>query len=210
MTKPFHAIHSHGFVRVAACTPAVAVGDPGFNAAQILALAKEGHARSVDLMLFPELGLSAYAIDDLLLQDALLSRVEAEIEGLAAASRDLAPVLIVGAPVQHNGALYNCAVVIARGRILGITPKSFLPNYREFYENRWFAPGAGVTGLTTQLAGQSAPFGTDLVFEASDLADFSFAAEICEDVWSPTPPSTQAALAGALILCNLSASNIVV
>ncbi|MDB5497807.1 MAG: glutamine-dependent synthetase [Phenylobacterium sp.] len=210
MTKPFHAIHSHGFVRVAACTPAVAVGDPGFNAAQILALAKEGHARSVDLMLFPELGLSAYAIDDLLLQDALLSRVEAEIEGLAAASRDLAPVLIVGAPVQHNGALYNCAVVIARGRILGITPKSFLPNYREFYENRWFAPGAGVTGLTTQLAGQSVPFGTDLVFEASDLADFSFAAEICEDVWSPTPPSTQAALAGALILCNLSASNIVV
>jgi len=119
-------------------------------------------------------------------------------------------VLIVGAPVQHNGALYNCAVVIARGRILGVTPKSFLPNYREFYENRWFAPGAGVAGLTMQLAGQSVPFGTDLVFEASDLADFSFAAEICEDVWSPAPPSTQAALAGALILCNLSASNIVV
>jgi NAD+ synthase (glutamine-hydrolysing) len=210
VTKPFHAIHSHGFVRVAACTPAVAVGDPGFNAAQTLALAKEGHARGVDLMLFPELGLSAYAIDDLFLQDALLRRVEAEIEGLAAASKALAPVLVVGAPVEHNGALYNCAVVIARGRILGVTPKSFLPNYREFYENRWFAPGAGVTGLTMQLAGQSVPFGTDLVFEASDLADFSFAAEICEDVWSPTPPSTRAALAGALILCNLSASNIVV
>jgi NAD+ synthase (glutamine-hydrolysing) len=210
VTRPFHAIHSHGFVRVAACTPAVAVGDPGFNAAQILALAREGDARGVDLMLFPELGLSAYAIDDLLLQDALLSRVEAEMEGLVAASRDLAPVLIVGAPLQHNGALYNCAVVIARGRILGVTPKSFLPNYREFYENRWFAPGAGVTGLTMQLAGQSVPFGTDLVFEASDLSDFSFAAEICEDVWSPAPPSTQAALAGALILCNLSASNIVV
>ncbi len=210
VTKPFHAIHSHGLVRVAACTPAVAVGDPGFNAAQTLALAKEGHTGGADLMLFPELGLSAYAIDDLFLQDALLARVEAEIAGLATASKMLAPVLIVGAPLRHNGALYNCAVVIARGRILGVTPKSFLPNYREFYENRWFAPGAGVTGLTMQLAGQSVPFGTDLVFEAADLADFSFAAEICEDVWSPTPPSTQAALAGALILCNLSASNIVV
>jgi NAD+ synthase (glutamine-hydrolysing) len=210
VTKPFHAIHSHGFVRVASCTPALAVGDPGFNAAQTLELAKAGHARGCDLMLFPELGLSAYAIDDLFLQDALLRRVEAEIEGLAAASRDLAPVLIVGAPVEHSGALYNCAVVISRGKILGVIPKSFLPNYREFYENRWFAPGAGVTGLTTRLAGQRAPFGTDLVFEAEDLADFSFAAEICEDFWSPTPPSTQAALAGALILCNLSASNIVV
>jgi NAD+ synthase (glutamine-hydrolysing) len=210
VTKPFHAIHSHGFVRVAACTPAVAVGDPGFNAAETLALAREGHARGCDLMLFPELGLSAYAIDDLFLQDALLRRVESEIAGLVAASQDLAPVLIVGAPVEHSGALYNCAVVISRGRILGVTPKSFLPNYREFYENRWFAPGAGVTGLTLRLAGQEVPFGTDLVFAANDLADFTFAAEICEDFWAPTPPSTQAALAGALILCNLSASNIVV
>jgi NAD+ synthase (glutamine-hydrolysing) len=210
VTKPFHAIHTHGFVRVAACTPKVAVGDPGFNAAEILALAREGHERGVDLMLFPELGISAYAIDDLFLQDALLRRVEQEIEGLAVASADLAPVLIVGAPVQHNGALYNCAVVIAKGRILGVIPKSFLPNYREFYENRWFAPGAGITGLEIRLAGQIVPFGTDLVFEAQDLADFVFAAELCEDFWSPTPPSTQAAMAGALILCNLSASNIVV
>jgi len=208
--KPFHAIHSHGFVRVAACTPAVAVGDPGFNAAHTLTLAREGHDRGVDLMVFPELGLSAYAIDDLFLQDALLARVETEIGKIAAASKELAPVLVVGAPLQHNGALYNCAVAISRGRILGVTPKSFLPNYREFYENRWFSPGAGVTGLTMSLAGQEVPFGADLVFEASDLADFSFAAEICEDVWSPAPPSTGAALAGALILCNLSASNIVV
>ncbi|THD52514.1 NAD(+) synthase [Phenylobacterium sp.] len=210
VTRPFHAIHSHGFVRVAACTPAVAVGDPSFNAAQTLELAKAGHARGCDLMLFPELGLSAYAIDDLLLQDALLRQVEVEIAGLVAESLDLAPVLVVGAPLEHAGALYNCAVVIARGRILGVVPKSFLPNYREFYENRWFAPGAGVTGLTMELGGQPIPFGTDLLFEATDLADFSFGAEICEDFWSPTPPSTRAALAGALILCNLSASNIVV
>ena len=210
MTHPFQAIHSHGFVRVAACTPEVAVGDPAFNAAETLALAKDGAARGCDLMLFPELGLSAYAIDDLFLQDALLAEVERQIEGLAAASADLAPVLIVGAPVRRGSALYNAAVVISRGRILGVVPKSFLPNYREYYENRWFSPGVGVTGLDIRLGGQVAPFGTDLVFEASDLADFRFAAEICEDVWSPTPPSTTAALAGALILCNLSASNIVV
>jgi NAD+ synthase (glutamine-hydrolysing) len=210
VTMSFYAIHSQGFVRVAACTPKVAVGDPGFNAAETLSLTREGHDRGVDLMLFPELGISAYAIDDLFLQDTLLRRVESEIAALAAASAELAPVLVVGAPVQHNGRLYNCAVVIARGRILGVVPKSFLPNYREYYENRWFAPGAGVVGLELQLAGQAAPFGTDLVFAAADLPDFVFAAEICEDFWSATPPSTQAALAGALILCNLSASNIVV
>jgi NAD+ synthase (glutamine-hydrolysing) len=210
VTHPFHAIHSHGFVRVAACTPAVAVGDPAFNGAEVLTMARQGAARGCDLMLFPELGLSAYAIDDLFLQEALLAKVEGEIGRLAAASAELAPVLVVGAPIRHNGALYNAAIVIARGRILGVVPKSFLPNYREYYENRWFQPGAGVVGLEARVAGQSAPFGTDLVFEAEDLADFTFAAEICEDFWAPAPPSTLAALAGAHILCNLSASNIVV
>lgn len=206
----FYAIHSHGFVRVAVCTPRLAVGDPGFNAAETLALAREGHERGVDLMLFPELGMSAYAIDDLLLQDALLQRVRGELEGLAAASRDLAPVLLVGAPLVHNGRLYNCAVAISRGTVLGVVPKSFLPNYREYYENRWFAPGAGVVGLEMELAGRSIPFGTDLIFAATDLPDFIFHAELCEDFWAATPPSTEGALAGALILCNLSASNIVV
>lgn len=210
MTKSFYAIHSHGFVRVAACTPRVAVGDPGFNAAETLRMAHEGDARGCDLMLFPELGISAYAIDDLLLQDALLKRVEDEIAALAAASAKLSPVLVVGAPVARNGRLYNCAVAIARGRILGVVPKSYLPNYREYYEKRWFAPGHGVEGLEVELAGQAAPFGSDLLFEASDLKDFVFHAEICEDFWAPAPPSTEGALAGALILCNLSASNIVV
>jgi NAD+ synthase (glutamine-hydrolysing) len=210
VSKAFYSIHAQGFVRVAACTPRVMTGDPAFNAAETLALAREGHARDCDLMLFPELGISAYAIDDLLLQDALLRRVDAEIARLVEASKTLAPVLLVGAPLAHNARLYNCAVVIHRGRVLGVVPKSFLPNYREFYEKRWFAPGYGVTGLEIRVAGQSAPFGTDLIFEAEDLADFVFAAEICEDVWAPVPPSTAAALAGALILCNLSASNIVV
>ena len=210
MTSNFYAIHTQGLVRVAVCTPRVAVGDPGFNADETLALAKDGHARAVDLMLFPELGLSAYAIDDLLLQDTLVRRVELELARLVEASTALSPVLIVGAPVAHNGRLYNCAIAISRGRILGVVPKSFLPNYREYYENRWFAPGAGVVGLQTQIAGQSVPFGTDLLFTAADLPDFVFHMEMCEDFWAATPPSTQAALAGALILCNLSASNIVV
>jgi NAD+ synthase (glutamine-hydrolysing) len=210
VTTSFYAFHAHGFVRAAVCTPRVEVGDPGSNAARTLEMARQGEVEGVDLMLFPELGISAYAIDDLLLQDALLRRVEAELAGIAAASAELSPVLVVGAPLQHGGRLYNCAVVIARGRILGVVPKSFPPNYREYYELRWFAPGWGVTGLEIEVAGQRVPFGTDLVFEASDLADFVFAAEVCEDFWAPTPPSTQAALAGALILLNLSASNIVV
>ena len=210
MTQAFHSIHTHGFVRAAVCTPAVIPGDPGFNTAETLRLAREGDAAGCDLMLFPELGISAYAIDDLFLQDAMLRRVEAEIGTLMAASAALKPVLIVGAPLAHNGRLYNCAIAISRGRVLGVVPKSFLPNYREYYEKRWFAPGAGVTGLEMTLAGQRVPFGTDLVFAADDLADFVFHLEICEDFWAPQPPSTAGAMAGALILCNLSASNIVV
>ena len=210
MTKAFHSIHTHGFVRAAVCTPTVIPGDPGFNAAETLRLARDGDAQACDLMLFPELGISAYAIDDLFLQDALLRRVEDEIAALAKASATLKPVLIVGAPLAHNGRLYNCAVAISRGRILGVVPKSFLPNYREYYEKRWFAPGAGVTGLEMTLAGQTVPFGTDILFAAEDLADFVFHLEICEDFWAPLPPSTAGAMAGALILCNLSASNIVV
>lgn len=210
MTNPFYAIHSHGFVRAAVCTPRVAVGDPGFNAAKTLDLAKQGHDQGVDLMLFPELGISAYAIDDLLLQDALLRRVDDELARIVEASAELAPVLVVGAPLQHGGRLYNCAVVIAKGRVLGVTPKSFPPNYREYYELRWFAPGWDVRAQEIEVGGQRAPFGVDLLFEASDLKDFVFAAEICEDFWAATPPSTQSALAGALILLNLSASNIVI
>lgn len=197
-------------MRVAACTPRIHVGDPASNTDETLALMRIGEKRRADLMLFPELGLSAYAIDDLLLQEALLDAVEVGIGKLVAASRRMRQVCIVGAPVRRNQRLYNCGVVFARGRILGIVPKSFLPNYREYYENRWFSPGADVAGLEAELAGQSAPFGVDLIFAATDLADFTFHVEICEDFWTPTPPSTRGALAGALILCNLSASNVVI
>jgi len=206
----FFSLHSQGFVRVAACTPRTAVADPAENAKATLELLREGEAQAVDLLLFPELGLSAYAIDDLLLQDALLDGVERAIAELVSASQALPSVFVVGAPIRRNQRLYNCGVAISRGRILGITPKSFLPNYREYYENRWFAPGAGVVGCEVTLAGQTCPFGTDLVFAASDLPDLVFHLEICEDFWAATPPSAQGALAGALILCNLSASNVVI
>src|SRR5258708_3756060 len=199
-----------GFVRVAACTPRIEVGDPQANAAETLVLMREGEQRHADLMVFPELGLGAFRMDDLPLQAALLDGVEAALASLVEASRALRAVVVVGAPLRRNQRLYNCAVVIARGRMLGVVPKSFLPNYREYYENRWFAPGAGVTGLEISVAGQAAPFGTDLYFAASDLADFTFHVEICEDFWTATPPSTRGALAGALILCNLSASNVVI
>jgi NAD+ synthase (glutamine-hydrolysing) len=206
---PFFSHHRQGFVRVAACTPRVGTADPAFNLAEHLALARRGEAEAVDLMVFPELSISAYAIDDLLLQDALLDAVEAAIGDLCAQARDLRPVLLVGAPVRRNGRLYNCAVALHRGRVLGVVPKSFLPNYREYYEKRWFASGVGAVG-EVEIAGQTAPFGPDLLFAASDLKDFVFHTEICEDFWGPSPPSTRGALAGALILTNLSASNVLI
>ncbi|MES2054811.1 MAG: NAD(+) synthase [Pseudomonadota bacterium] len=208
-THPFHSIHSHGLIRAGACTPHATVGDPAANAAATIALARDGHKRGADLLVFPELNISSYAIDDLHLQDALHTATEDALAAVVAASAKLHPVLLIGAALPRNGRLYNCAVVIARGRILGVVPKTFLPNYREYYEKRWFASGAGMSG-DIDVAGQTVPFGTDLIFAASDLPHFIFHAEICEDFWAPTPPSTAGALAGALICCNLSASNIVV
>ena len=207
---PFGAIHRHGFVRVAAATPAASSGDVVFNVQAAAALARQAGERGCDLVVFPELNLSSYAVDDLHLQEAFLDAVENGVADFVKATAALGCVLCVGAPLRRNGRLYNSAVVIARGRILGVVPKSFLPNYREYYEKRWFAPGVGMTGLEIAVAGERVPFGTDLIFAAADLADFIFHVEICEDYWAPQPPSTFGALAGALILCNLSASNITI
>ncbi|MCE7795699.1 NAD(+) synthase [Sphingobium sufflavum] len=206
----FASIHHHGLVRVACATPRASVGDVAANVDAILAQAREGAAAGADLILYPELSISSYAIDDLLHQEALLDAVEVGVGRLLAESREIAPVLLVGAPVRRAGRLYNCALVVARGKLLGVVPKSFLPNYREYYEKRWFASGAGFTGLPTKIAGAEAPFGTDLLFSASNYKDFTFHVEICEDMWAPLPPSTHGALAGAHILCNLSASNITI
>jgi NAD+ synthase (glutamine-hydrolysing) len=206
----FFSHQRQGFLRTAACTPRVHVGDPAANLAETLALAREGDAEGCDLMLFPELGLSAYAIDDLFGQDALLDRVEAALGELTEASAKLKPVLIVGASVRRNGRLYNCGVVVHRGRILGCVPKTYLPNYREYYEKRWFASGMHLSDLDASIAGQIVPFGPDLIFAATDLPDFIFHVEVCEDFWAAVPPSTHGALAGALVLANLSASNVVI
>ncbi len=209
---PFRSPYRHGFVRVAGCVPLTAVADPVRNAAETLALVERGHAEGVALMTFPELGLSAYSIDDLFHQEALLDAVEAAIGSLVKASTTLRPAFVVGAPLRGESRLYNCAVVIQGGAILGVVPKTFLPNYREYYERRWFASGLGVVGRTLKVVGKAAPFGTDLLFDIEMLgkAAATFAVEICEDVWTPEPPSTSAAVAGAEILLNLSASNIVI
>ena len=205
----FHAIHSHGLVRVAAGTPRVLTADVAFNRDALLAESLRAHEAGVDLLVLPELSVSSYAIDDLHLQTALLDAVEEAVQGVALGSSVLAPVILIGAPLRRDGRLYNCAIAISRGRVLGVAPKSFLPNYREYYEKRWFASGRGAAG-TIRVAGEEVPFGPDLLFEATDLPGFIFHMEICEDFWAPVPPSTFAALGGATILANLSASNITI
>lgn len=206
----FFSPYSHQFIRVGACVPHVAVAVPRRNADNILGLLASGEKDRVALMVFPELGLSGYAIDDLLFQDAVLDEVLRQLERLTSASRELFPVFVVGAPLRHCGHLYNCGVVIHRGRVLGAVPKVFLPNYREFYERRHFTSGEGVLCQSIEIAGQQAAFGHDLLFAAEGNAGFTFHVEICEDLWVPHPPSTDAALAGAEILLNLSASNITI
>ncbi|HEX8639694.1 MAG TPA: NAD(+) synthase [Allosphingosinicella sp.] len=207
---PFEAIHRHGFVRVSAASPMGSSGDVTFNVEQALALAHQAQQKNCDLVVYPELNLSSYSVDDLFMQEAFLDAVEAGIARFCAETAALSPVFVVGAPLRRNGRLYNCALAVSRGRILGVVPKSFLPNYREYYEKRWFVSGIGLNGIDIAVARQLVPFGTDLIFAAEDLADFIFHVEICEDYWAPQPPSTVGALAGALILCNLSASNITI
>jgi NAD+ synthase (glutamine-hydrolysing) len=207
---PFYAMHRHGFVRVATSTPRVRTADVSFNRDGIIEEARRAHAAHVDLLVYPELCVSSYAIDDLHLQSALLDAAERAVLAIAEASAGLSPILLIGAPLRHNGRLYNCALAIADGKLLGAVPKSFLPNYREFYEKRWFASGIAVQGQAIRVGDAEIPFGTDLVFASNQLPGFRLGVEICEDFWAPDPPSTQAALAGATILANLSASNIVI
>lgn len=206
----FHNLYRHGFARVAACTIRTAIADPDTNATAILAVARACGEAGVAVCVFPELCVSAYAIDDLLQQDALLDAVEAALRRLAAASTELLPLLVVGAPLRQEGRLFNCAVALHRGAILGVVPKLHLPNYREFYERRHFASGAGISNASIAIGGIAAPFGHDLLFTATDLPDLIVHAEICEDLWTALPPSGIAALAGATLLLNLSASNITI
>src|SRR5438132_10686815 len=191
---PFFSPYHHHFIRIGACVPHVAVAAPARNAENVLGLLAVGDRERIALMVFPELCLSAYAIDDLLFQDAVLDAVAAQIDRLVAASKKLAPLFVVGAPLRRRGRLYNCGLVIHRGRLLGVVPKVFLPNYREFYERRHFTSGEGLCGGTIAVGAQEAPFGVDLLFTAEDPnqiagAGYTFHVEICEDLWVPQPPS---------------------
>jgi NAD+ synthase (glutamine-hydrolysing) len=210
MTARFYSLYCQDFIRMASGVPRTRVADVSANLSETIRLARQGDGLKAAVMIFPELGLSAYSIDDLLFQDALLDAVEEAIRELMEISRGLYPVLIVGAPIRREGQLFNAAVAIHRGSILGVVPKSYLPNYREFYERRHFASGAGIRQRHLVLAGVVAPFGVDLLFQSTGSVPFTFHIEICEDFWAPLPPSTIAALAGAEILINLSASNVVI
>jgi NAD+ synthase (glutamine-hydrolysing) len=205
----FYSAYAHGFVRVAACTDHTTIGDPAANAEAVLRMARACHDDSVAVAVFPELTLSGYSIEDILLQDALLDAVDDALVEIVAASAVLMPVIVVGAPLRHRHRIYNTAVVIHRGAVLGGAPKSYLPTYREFYERRQMAAGDDVRG-TIRVAGADVPFGPDLLFAASDLPGFVLHVEICEDMFVPVPPSAEAALAGATVLANLSGSPITI
>jgi NAD+ synthase (glutamine-hydrolysing) len=208
--KDFFNPYAHGFVRLAVATPLVRVGDPQYNLEATFELMQRAARDKVLLAVFPELGLSAYTCDDLFHQQALLDEAANALRALLARSKNLRSAALIGLPVALQGRLYNCAALISQGRLVGVVPKIYLPNYREFYEGRQFTPGDAALERDIELAGQRAPFGTDLVFRLAEQRDFVLHVEICEDLWVPAPPSSYAALAGATVIANLSASNIVV
>jgi NAD+ synthase (glutamine-hydrolysing) len=185
----------------------VAIAEPAANLQRTLALARRAVDCGAALAFFPELGLSGYSIEDLALQDALLDAAEDAVAELIEASRTVRALLVAGAPLRSEGKLFNCAVVVHAGTLLGVVPKTYLPNYREFYEKRQYACAADALSDTINVAGRRAPFGNDLLFESSLCPNLVLHVEICEDLWVPVPPSSYAALAGATVLTNLSASN---
>ncbi|HVS15048.1 MAG TPA: NAD(+) synthase [Thermoanaerobaculia bacterium] len=209
-TLPFDTPYRHGFARVAVAIPALRVADPAHNARALLELARRSAERGAALTVFPELGITGYSCDDLFHQSALIDAAERAVQTVIEGSRDLAPVLVAGAPLRREGRLFNCAFVIHRGRLLGVVPKSYLPTYREYYEKRYFAAAENRLADRVEVAGAEAPFGEDLLFEATDLPGFRLYVEICEDLWAPISPSSWGALAGATILANASASNVTI
>lgn len=192
-----------GFLKVAAAIPHLRVADCEFNAERIVALAEQAAQRGVEIAAFPELALTGYTCGDLLLQSTLLDDADQALARAIKATRKLPLTLIAGIPLRHGEALYNCAVVFTQGRVLGVVPKSYIPDYGEFYENRWFASGAGISEETIDVAGQQADFGADLTFAVNGA---EFGIEICEDLWAVIPPSSRLAPSGARVIFNLSAS----
>jgi NAD+ synthase (glutamine-hydrolysing) len=210
MSMDFRSVYAQGFVRVAASTLRTAIADPAQNAASVIRVAQQLHDDGASLVVFPELTLTGYSIEDLLLQDPVLDAVEHALEDVVRATASLNPVLLVGAPLRYRNRVYNTAVVIHGGRVLGVAPKSYIPLYREFYEARQLAAGDDVQNAQLRVGSATVPFGTDLLFAATDVPGFVLHVEICEDMWVPIPPSARAALAGATVLANLSGSPITV
>nr|NIR58838.1 NAD(+) synthase [Gammaproteobacteria bacterium] len=207
--QSFFNLYNHGFVRVAFAIPEVRVADPAYNAEQAGALLEQASDQACALVVFPELGLSAYSCEDLFHQQPLLEGCGEALKTLVKASQGTPTMAVVGLPLRHGDLLYNCAAVFQEGRLLGVVPKTYLPNYREYYEARHFASGETAVGDTIELCGQhDVPFGSRLLFQASDAPLLRVHVEICEDLWTPVPPSSYAAMAGATVLTNLSASNI--
>nr|WP_300052091.1 NAD(+) synthase [uncultured Nocardioides sp.] len=206
----FYSAYAQGFARIAAVTLPVHLADPVANAAVVIEQARACHDDSVAVAVYPELCLTGYSVDDLFLQDTLLATVEEALAEIVAASADLMTMLVIGAPVVHGNRVFNAAVVVHRGSILGVAPKSYLPNYREFYERRWFAPGDDRELEWITVAGQDVRFGPDLIFRCLDVPGLDLHVEVCEDMWVPVPPSAEAALAGATVLANLSGSPITI
>jgi NAD+ synthase (glutamine-hydrolysing) len=209
--EDFFNLYNHDFVRAAVAVPSVRVADPAFNARAIMDLMARAAERQAAVVLFPELCLSAYSCEDLFHQSALIETCRAALGEIVERSRAWPIVAVVGVPLVVDQRLFNCGVVIARGRILGVVPKTYLPNYREFYEMRQFSHADMAVRDTIELCGRTdVPFGTRLLFRLEEQPLAALHVEICEDLWVPLPPSSFAALAGATVLLNLSASNITV
>ncbi len=195
---------NYGFVKVASAVPSVKVADCRYNILQIESLIAQAEGKGIEVICFPELSITAYTCGDLFSQQLLLDEAEMALISLLDFTRSLNIISIVGFPLPYRGTLLNCAAVIQKGKILGLVPKTYLPNYKEFYEQRWFTSGTTFPDSSVKICGQQVPLGNNLIFQSSN---FSFGVEICEDVWAPIPPSSIAALRGAEIIFNLSADN---
>ena len=194
----------YGFIKVAAAIPPVTVADCRRNADGMVELARQAAAQDVEWLVFPELCITAYTCGDLFSQRLLLDEAEKALGYFIEQTKELDMVSVVGAPVRCDNQLFNCAIVVSHGKIHGVVPKSYLPGYKEFNEERWFATADDAYSNSITLCGQSAPLDARQLFA---LGDAKFAIEICEDVWTPVPPSSHHAQNGANILVNLSASN---
>ena len=192
-----------GFLKVAAAVPHVRIADCDYNAQHITELIRKGADRGASIILFPELCITSYTCGDLIQQPALLHAAEQALGYILAQTRELPIVAIVGMPVTYGNALYNCAVVFAQGRIHGVVPKTYIPNYSEFYEARCFMSGEEIGLATIRMCGQDTDFGRNMLF---NIGGVKFGVEICEDMWVPAAPSLHQAVDGAQILFNLSAS----